>query len=162
MNFSSMQQVGLVFLLFSVVLCFARCEADENTILTKDKEKIADYISKNNISGVTTTESGLSYRIIDNGTTTLKPTSTSTVACYYKGYLVDNTVFDEHNRNSGIATSFNLQSVIPGWTEGIPKINKTGKAQLFIPSKLGYGTRATGSIPANSVLIFEVELIDFQ
>ncbi len=151
-----------ICLFFMAIFAFVSCEPDQSKIFEQDKQKIADYIAKNNLSGVTTTETGLSYRITDVGTSPSKPVSTSTVSCYYKGYLLDGTTFDEHNRNSGTPLSFSLSQVIAGWTEGIPKINKGGKAQLFIPSKLGYGTRATSGIPANSVLIFDVELIDFQ
>ncbi len=159
MKFVTFQKISLILV---TVFCFARCEPDEVTILSQDKQKIADYIAKNNLTGVVTTETGLSYRITDNGTSSAKPVSTSTVACYYKGYLLDGSVFDSYDRSKGAAIAFSLTSVIPGWTEGIPKINKGGKAQLFIPSKLGYGRNGTSGIPANSVLIFDVELIDFQ
>ncbi|MEY4925851.1 MAG: hypothetical protein RI894_287 [Bacteroidota bacterium] len=159
MKFVTVQKISLFLM---AIFFFAHCEPDQATIFTQDKQKIADYIAKNNLSGVVTTETGLSYRITDNGTTATKPVSTSTVACYYKGYLLDGSVFDSYDRSKGAATVFSLSRVIPGWTEGIPKINKGGKAQLFIPSKLGYGTSGTSGIPANSVLIFDVELIDFQ
>jgi FKBP-type peptidyl-prolyl cis-trans isomerase FkpA len=82
------------------------------------------------------------------------PNAYSTVKVNYKGYLTDGTVFDQNN-----GLTFNLQQVIKGWTYGIPLMRVGGKATLFIPSTLGYGSNATGKIPANSVLIFDVELL---
>ena len=66
------------------------------------------------------------------------------------------------DRTSGTPVSFFLSQVIKGWQEGIPLIKKGGKATLLIPSSLGYGSHSAGSIPANSVTIFEVELVDVQ
>jgi FKBP-type peptidyl-prolyl cis-trans isomerase FkpA len=75
----------------------------------------------------------------------------------YKGYFVDGSVFDESSEQ-GI--SFNLQQVIKGWTEGIPLFKEGGNGILLIPSALAYGTKDKGSVPANSVLLFDVKLIE--
>ena len=86
-----------------------------------------------------------------------KPLSTSQVRVSYKGYFSDETVFDESD-NQGVI--FGLESVIKGWTEGIPYFNEGGSGKLYIPSSLAYGTNGTSGIPANSVLIFDIKLLD--
>ena len=83
--------------------------------------------------------------------------SFSTVRASYSGYFTDGTVFD-YSPAAGI--EFDLQSVIPGWTEGIPYFKEGGYGKLLIPSALAYGTKGTGGIPPNSVLIFDVALLE--
>lgn len=121
-----------------------------------DSEKIQEYIASKGWNAQSTPE-GLYYVIDSLGVGTAYPTLNSTVRVKYKGYLLDGTVFDSNQ--TGI--SFGLRQVIQGWQIGIPKFKKTGYGKLLIPSALGYGSRAVGSIPANSVLIFEIELLDF-
>ena len=77
----------------------------------------------------------------------------------YKGTLRDGTVFDSsYERNAPI--EFNLNQVIPGWTEGLQLMPIGSTYKFYIPSELAYGARATGKIKSNSLLIFEVELLD--
>jgi FKBP-type peptidyl-prolyl cis-trans isomerase FkpA len=144
-----------VTVIFSVSAC-----TDEKKQYEKDLETIKAYIADKGITGAETTASGLSYKITQVGTGG-NPVATSDVSVYYKGYLTDGSVFDS-NLAPKAPIAFNLQQVIAGWTEGIPKIKKGGKATLFVPSRLGYGSKAVATIPANSVLIFEVELVDFN
>jgi FKBP-type peptidyl-prolyl cis-trans isomerase FkpA len=73
--------------------------------------------------------------------------------------LTDGSVFDQSN-SAGV--SFNLTSVIQGWQEGIPYFKKGGKGKLLIPSALGYGTQGTSGISPNSVLIFDINLLDVK
>ncbi len=121
----------------------------------KDKTIITEYLSKHNINAVSTS-SGLYYSIEKVGLGT-KPLSTSQVRVSYKGYFSDKTVFDESDDQGVI---FGLESVIKGWTEGIPYFNEGGSGKLYIPSSLAYGTNGTTGIPANSVLIFDIKLLD--
>lgn len=125
--------------------------------LKKGKEYFDKYTKK---SDVKTTESGLAYKIIEPGSAE-KPLPTSTVTVNYKGSLIDGTVFDS-SYDRGKPATFPLNRVIKGWGEGIRLIGKGGKIELVIPSTLGYGTRGTGRIPGNSLLIFEVELLDID
>ncbi len=118
--------------------------------------EIVQYLSDNGIDA-TKTSTGL-YYVIDSTTTGGNPTETSSVTVAYKGYFLSGEVFDESDA-SGI--SFNLQSVIRGWTEGIPKFTKGSKGKLFIPAHLGYGLKDYNDIPGGSVLIFDIHLIDF-
>jgi FKBP-type peptidyl-prolyl cis-trans isomerase len=110
--------------------------------------------------GVMSTESGLQYEIITEGTGP-KPTAESTVSVFYEGTLIDGTVFDG-NFDTGDTISFPLNGVIPGWTEGLQLMPVGSTYNLYIPSNLGYGSRAAGPIPGNSVLIFKIELLSME
>lgn len=104
------------------------------------------------------TPSGLAYEIIQEGVAPF-PTENSDVVVNYKGTLTDGKVFDSTER-SGKPAEFNLSRVIPGFREGLQKVGKGGKARLYIPAKLGYGTQPIPGIPPNSTLIFDVEIVD--
>ena len=109
----------------------------------------------------TETPSGLKYKIL-NETKGRKPKASDTVVAHYRGWLDDGTEFDSSYRR-GEPTSFPLNGVIPGWTEGLQLIGKGGKIELEIPSNLGYGPNGMpGAIPPNATLHFEVELVDIQ
>ncbi len=119
------------------------------------------YLATNKSNpGVTTTESGLQYEVITSGSGP-KPTAESTVEVHYHGTLLDGTVFDSSVQR-GETTSFPVSGVISGWTEALQLMSVGDKWKLTIPPGLAYGDRATGSIPAGSVLIFEVELISIK
>ena len=121
--------------------------AKENSFLAANAKK----------EGVQTTDSGLQYKIIEAGNS-VKPGPQDTVLVRYKGTLIDGTVFDEVDAESE-PIRLTLDRVISGWTEGLQLIGEGGKAQLYIPSELGYGANGSGSIEPNSTLIFEVELV---
>jgi FKBP-type peptidyl-prolyl cis-trans isomerase len=107
--------------------------------------------------GITVTESGLRYEVITEGTGA-KPGPADTVRVNYEGTFTDGTVFDSSYAR-GEPAEFSLSGVIPGWTEGIQLMSEGAKYKLYVPSDLGYGPGGYGSIPPNSPLIFEVELI---
>lgn len=121
--------------------------------LLENETAILNYIEINNLVA-TKTDSGLYYVVNNEGTGT-NPTSNSNVTVAYKGYFLDGTVFDESDAN-GI--SFNLNQVIPGWTEGITYFKEGGDGILLIPYNLGYGVNGNNAIPKVSVLIFDVNL----
>ncbi len=108
--------------------------------------------------GVKTTESGLQYLVLQEGTGTVYPKTSDKVTVHYHGTLLDGTVFDS-SVERGESIQFGLGQVIKGWTEGLQLMVEGEKTRLFIPSELAYGNRSVGSIPAGSVLIFDVELI---
>ncbi len=103
------------------------------------------------------TESGLQYRIIRQGSGQ-KPTREDRVEVNYIGRLVDGTEFD-NSYTRGKPAQFDLIRVVPGWTEGLQLMQEGAKYKLYVPAELGYGKRASAKIPANSTLVFEVELL---
>ncbi len=74
----------------------------------------------------------------------------------YTGKLVNGTVFDQ--TPAGANATLVLGQLIVGWQKGLPLIGTGGKITLYIPPSLGYGSSAVGSVPANSILIFDIEL----
>ena len=104
--------------------------------------------------------SGLCYEVVKPGDGAF-PIPTDTVKVNYTGTLVDGTVFDSSVQR-GQPVEFPLDQVIPGWTEGIQKINKGGKIKLYIPASLAYGDDGRPGIPPGATLIFDVELLDFK
>lgn len=123
--------------------------------------KGATYLAENaKKAGVTTTASGLQYQVIKEGTGA-KPVATDTVKVHYEGKLVDGTVFDSSIKR-GEPVSFPLNQVIAGWTEGLQLMTVGSKYKFVIPANLAYGEQGGGPIPANSVLTFEVELLEIN
>lgn len=120
-------------------------------------EGLAFLESNKNKSGVIVLPSGLQYEIITEGSGA-KPTATQTVTCHYHGTLTNGTVFDSSVKR-GAPASFPLNRVISGWTEALQLMPVGSKWRLFLPPQLAYGSMQVGSIPANSTLIFEVELL---
>jgi len=108
---------------------------------------------------VTVTASGLQYTVLEMGEGN-PPTADHQVVVNYEGKLLDGTVFDS-TEGRGPAT-FSPKRVISGWTEGLQLMPPGSKFRFFIPSALGYGTRGSGSIPANSMLIFDIELLEVK
>ncbi len=149
---------GLIFLLILTGLfAITACSKDDDTAkeqAKKDEQIIKDYLAENEIDAQRH-ESGMYYLITKEGTGD-QPTSTSRVEVFYKGYLTNGNVFDETTQGSVI---FNLQGLIEAWKIGIPLLKEGGSGTFFVPSALGYGSSAVGSIPANSVLIFEIDLV---
>jgi peptidylprolyl isomerase len=121
-----------------------------------------EFLAKNGLKeGVQTTESGLQYEVLYEGEETAHPTASSKVTVHYHGTLIDGTVFDS-SVDRGKSISFKLNQVISGWTEGVQLMVEGDKYRFYIPSNLAYGDKSAGSIPAGSLLIFEVELLSIQ
>ncbi len=121
-----------------------------------DDAAILKFISEKGISAQKH-PSGVYYQVLSPGTGNISYTTNTTVTTKYTGRLLDGTVFD------GTTTqpiSFKLGQVIAGWQIGIPLIQKGGRIRLLIPSGLAYGEESQGPIPGNSVLDFDIELVD--
>lgn len=114
-------------------------------------------------AGFTKTESGLRYKMIQEGNGK-KATKGAMVSVHYKGQLLDGTVFDSsYKRNEPIEFAVGVGQVIPGWDEGIQLLKVGDKARMVIPSDLAYGSSGAGGvIPPNAPLIFDVELVDVK
>ena len=106
------------------------------------------------------TASGLQYQVITEGKGA-KPVAADRVKVHYTGTLYNGTVFDSSRERNQPAV-FGLTQVIPGWTEGLQLMTAGSTYKFWIPAELGYGERSVGSIPAGSLLIFEVELIEIN
>ena len=101
---------------------------------------------------------GFYYEIMAAGTGTVTPAICSNVRVTYAGYLTNGTKFDEEL----VGITFKLGQLIVGWQRGLPLIKKGGSINLYLPPSLGYGNSAVGSIPANSILRFSIQLLDVQ
>lgn len=142
--------------IFTVLFAISGCEKEKSQAEIDD-DIITNLLSELNVEAEKHS-SGLYYIISENGSGG-HPDLSSTVEVKYKGYLTNNEVFDETTGNETI--EFPLDKLIKGWQLGIPLLQKGGKGIFFIPSALGYGSYRAGDIPPNSVLIFDIELIDF-
>ena len=134
-------------------------EADSMQAGMKTLQEGIDFLAENSKKpGILITSSGLQYEVISEAGGK-KPAAADSVRVHYKGSLIDGTTFDS-SYNWGEPIEFPLNEVIPGWTEGLQLMSKGSKYRFFIPSELGYGSRDAGPIPAYSVLIFEIELLE--
>jgi len=141
----------LSLLLVFAIACKKETGVDFSAI---DKQIIEDYLKVKNLTAQTTS-SGLYYIITTPGGSE-HPAPGSRVSAKYKGYLADGKIFDQTTTSP---LTFSLSEVIKGWQEGLQLIGAGGKIKLLIPSRLGYGDQVVGTIPRNSVLIFDIELV---
>lgn len=120
----------------------------------------ADFLAENaKREGVQTTESGLQYEVIKKAEGA-QPKVSDVVSVHYQGTLVDGSIFDS-SIERGEPVEFPVGGVIPGWVEGLQLMKVGEKYKFYIPSELAYGAQSpTPAIPANSTLVFEVELLD--
>ena len=143
------------------------------TLLVEEAKTIEAYIAKNNLKAQKT-ESGL-YYVIEKEGTGEATTPGTTLSVNYAGYLITGALFDtsypeiakannmfsEERPYEPLPVSVGLGQVIPGWDEGLMLLKKGSKAKLIIPSPLGYGESGAGAmLPANSILVFDVEVTD--
>lgn len=122
------------------------------------KEFIAELVKSD--STIAVTPSGLAYKVVELGKGDT-PKATSNVKVKYVGTHINGQEFDNSH---GETISFNLQQVIPGFTEGLMLMNKGAKYNLYIPGELAYGARGIpqAGIAPNELLIFQIELVDFE
>lgn len=145
--------------LFALIVCLSSCKkstcdaVESNTVASASEiATIQSYLSANSLTA-TQHSSGFFYNITDMGSGDT-PDLCSSIAIQYKGTLLNGTVFDQSTSN----VSFILKDLIIGWQKGLQLIHKGGKIILYIPPSLAYGSSAVGSVPANSTLIFTVDL----
>lgn len=124
-----------------------------------NKKSGTEFLEKNKTTaGLKVTASGLQYLVLKEGTGK-KPTKEDTVKCHYTGTLTNGEKFDS-SVDRGQPAEFPVGGVIPGWTEALQLMSVGSKYKLFVPPDLAYGPQGRPGIPPNSVLVFEVELID--
>ncbi len=118
----------------------------------------AAFFAKNaRVAGVVTTPSGLQYQVLTKGQGGATPTDTDVTLVNYVGKLTDGTVFDQSQQ----PTPMPVTGVVPGFSEALKLMPKGAKHRVWIKPELGYGEKVTGPIPANSILQFDIEMIDF-
>jgi FKBP-type peptidyl-prolyl cis-trans isomerase len=168
-SFSSLaRQLAFATLLsFSGLLTTACQDDSENTSVdhsAADEAAIKAYLTANNITTAQRQASGLYYVPTLANPAGVQATAGKKVFVLYTGLLMNGSVFDASSRHGNVPIDFTLGQgrVIAGWDQGIALMRKGEKATLLIPSALGYGNQAVSSIPANSVLRFEVELVDVK
>lgn len=149
------------FLLPALLLAtgFFSCVKDNCAIPTTkapsaEVTQLEQYLASVGITTAVKDDRGFCHIISAPGTGT-RPNLCSSVRVSYTGRLTNGTVFDQST-----SATFGLSGLITGWQEGIPLIQKGGSIRLFLPPSLAYGSSATGSIPANSILIFDISLLD--
>ncbi len=154
---------SLLFFLLAVSL-LSGCRKGQ---LETDIDIINDYLDENGLTADRTT-SGLHFIIDEPGTGDDKPKNGDVVDVIYKGYFTDGTVFDESEPEEPFgALLVNPQTeaspIILGWNEGLRLFKEGGKGTIILPSKLGYGRAGSpnGDVPPNTVLIFDIEVVDF-
>lgn len=138
----------------------AKMQAQVEASAAEGKAFLAENAKR---SEVTTTDSGLQYEVLAKGDPSAPmPKATDTVNVHYHGTLIDGTVFDS-SVERGEPISFQLNGVIPGWTEGLQLMHVGDKYRFFIPSELAYGENGAGTaIGPNATLIFDVELLGIE
>lgn len=135
------------------------CDYDPCAIVAPPKEvkEVKKYLADKGITDAIKHCSGMYYRITDPGTGAI-PGICSQITVNYRAHYKNGTVLDEQD-----GATLSLRESIKGWKNGLPLIHKGGKIELFVPPTLAYGESiSTPEIPANSMLIFEIELMDLK
>lgn len=128
------------------------CGATISAAPASEVEALQQFLNSKNITAQKS-DLGFFYVIEAQGSSK-QPDACSDVTVNYRGTLTDGSTFDQRQN-----MRFNLNGLIPGWQAGIPLIGEGGKIVLYLPPSLGYGSRATNGIPANSILIFSIDLV---
>ena len=144
------------FLLFMNGSCIKDDVCNDKSI-DSERSTITSYATANSINA-TAHSSGVYYEIMTAGSGAT-PNSNSNVTVKYIGKRLDGTIFDD---KSTTPVTFRLGDVILGWQSGLPQIQKGGRIKLIIPSSLGYGCKGFGAVPSNTILFFDIELVDVQ
>ena len=139
-----------------VSACKKKENCAENTTKATTAEVITlrDYLSANSIS--TKEDPRGFFYVITDSVFGSKPTVCDNIRIAYKGTLLNGTVFDQSN-----SAVFTLSNLIVGWQQALPLIGIGGSIKVYLPPSLAYGNKASGSIPANSNLVFEIDLLGF-
>jgi FKBP-type peptidyl-prolyl cis-trans isomerase FkpA len=158
--------IGIVALLLSVTLwlgCTKKADTDnvscnyqvQGSAPASEIDALTQYILKDSIDAIQD-KRGFYYKIDTTGSSD-KPNLCSNVQVNYVGTLTSGKIFDQAQN-----VQFNMNGLILGWQAGIPLIGKGGKVTLYLPPSFGYGSNELNGIPANSILIFSIDLINFS
>lgn len=148
----------LILLALSGASCLKKSEACKQKSPSSEADAMLAFATASGITP-TTHSSGLMYQIINPGSGAT-PTLNSTIYITYTGKFLDGTVFDQ--QTNAAATGWPLAQLIEGWRVGIPLVQKGGQIKLIVPSSMAYGCDGYAAIPANSILYFDITLVNFQ
>lgn len=148
--------------LFALTIFLSACSDDPNALRMDQEDILQEYFTDNNITDVIEAEgSGVYYRITEEGNGEDFPNVNSTIRTFYKGYLLeDGSVFDERVEGEDDYLQISLNQMIFGWIVALPNFSKGAKGELFIPAHAGYGSSERPGIPENSIIVFEVHLVN--
>lgn len=150
-----------IILLISIVTCSvlagcskneAKCDTPIASAPASEVEALEQYLNTNKIEA--TKDSRGFYYTIEAAGSGKHPSSCSDVSVNYTGRLTNGTIFDQRQN-----LRFDLSTLIPGWQAGIPLISEAGKITLYLPPSLAYGSNPVAGIPANSILVFSIDLV---
>jgi len=144
-----------VLLVGGVAIAYATSETAVMTVLPPDQFLAANARKP----GVHTTSDGLEYQVIEAGSGA-KPTAADVALIEYRGSLLNGTQFDASKPGQPVALP--IGQVVPGFAEAMMLMPRGAKYRVWIPPRMGYGEQDNGPIPANSVLVFEITMRDFQ
>ena len=136
--------------------CIKDKGCQNKTVQSEDAAMLA--FASSNAMTVAQHSSGMYYQILATGSGAT-PTNSSNISVKYTGKRLDGSVFDQATTATAL---YPLAGFIPGWQLGIPLIKKGGMIRLIIPSSLAYGCQGGGTIAGNTILYFEIELVDVQ
>jgi len=143
------------FLAAILMLSLIACSEDEDFRFNEDMKLIGQYIAANDLQDVQMDENGLHYIIKNPGNPSgLVPADNSKVAVRYKGQLMNGLVFDQRD-----SIEFELNTLVQGFRLATRKLREDGSIFVIIPSHLGYGSTGRQGIPANSILVFDIDLL---
>ena len=156
-------QTQVISIIIVILIGFTMFSMANATSPEENKAAGIAFLAENaKKTNVVTTASGLQYEVIKAGTGSSTPKATDTVTVHYKGTTIDGAEFDS-SYSRGEPTSFPLNRVIAGWTEGVQLMTEGATYRFYIPSELAYGEHGAGrAIGPNAALIFDVELIKIQ
>jgi FKBP-type peptidyl-prolyl cis-trans isomerase len=150
-------------LLLPIVAALALCACAPAGAQTSEKAQ-ADaeaYMAKNaTAEGIQSLPDGLQYKIVKSGPPNgAHPGPADTVKVNYEGRLISGVVFDSTMTEEGKPALFQVDQLVPAWTEALQMMRPGDTWMLYVPPKLGYGDKSAGPIPPNSVLVFKMELL---
>lgn len=149
--------IGMIGLIAGVILTLVAQQAAAAWKAHQAKPETFLANNKARDKAIKESPSGLQWKVLKPGTGP-SPTDSDIALITYEGKLTDGTTFDKSEQ----PTPLPVASVVPGFAEGLKLMQRGGKYRLWIKPSLGYGDKAAGPIPANSVLVFDVDLLDFK
>ena len=140
--------------LASLIFLLAACTKDEDAQFNEDMKLIEQYIASSNLANVQSDENGLHYVLREAGTGSVA-LDTSLVKVAYEGRLLNGNIFDRNDE-----AQFRVNGLVPGFSQALLKLREGGDILVIIPSGLAYGSTARSGIPSNSILIFDIKLLE--